>query len=126
MKNTTRHNTLRRGQNMLLRHWKTALATALCAAACSQLGLAQVAPPSILQIDVANNVLYQEDTSDVSKFATDPKVSRRPRARREKLQPGCRRRRHCGRQWPAREGDSYSLRGEHFSQHGPRPRPGNR
>ena len=29
----------------------------------------------ILQIDVANNVLYNEDTSDVSKFATDPKAT---------------------------------------------------
>jgi len=75
MKNTTRHNTLRRGQNMLLLHWKTALAAALCAAALSQPGLAQVAPPSILQIDVANNVLYFEDTSDLSKFATDPNVT---------------------------------------------------
>jgi uncharacterized protein (TIGR03437 family) len=74
MTNTTRPNTVPRAQNMLLRHWKTALAAALCAAACSRLGLAQIAPPSILQIDVANNVLYQEDTSDVSKFATDPNV----------------------------------------------------
>jgi uncharacterized protein (TIGR03437 family) len=74
MKNTTAHNTLRRGQNMLRLHWKTVLATALCAAAFSHPGLAQVATPSILQIDVANNVLYQEDTSDVSKFATDTNV----------------------------------------------------
>ena len=72
MKNTTRPNTLPRARNMLRRHWKTALATALYAAACCQLGLAQVAPPSILQIDVANNVLYDEDASDVSKFATAP------------------------------------------------------
>src|ERR1051326_6357067 len=75
MKNTTRHNPLRRGQNALLLHWKTALAAVLCAAAFSQPGLAQVAAPSILQIDVANNVLYQEDTSDVSKFATNPNVT---------------------------------------------------
>jgi uncharacterized protein (TIGR03437 family) len=54
--------------------WKTALGTALCAAACSQLGLAQVAAPSILQIDIANHVLYLED-SDVSKFGTDPHVT---------------------------------------------------
>jgi uncharacterized protein (TIGR03437 family) len=60
---------------MLRLHWKTALATALCAAACSRLGLAQVAAPSILQIDVANNVLYDEDTSDVSKFAANPNVA---------------------------------------------------
>lgn len=59
----------------LPRLWKTALAAALCAAAFSEPGLAQVAAPSILQIDVANNILYGEDTSDVSKFATDPKVT---------------------------------------------------
>ena len=75
MKNTTRLNTLGRGQNILLLYWKTAFATALCALACSQLGVAQVAPPSILQVDVANNVLYFEDTSDLSKFATDPNVT---------------------------------------------------
>jgi len=75
MKNTTRLNTLGRGQNILLLYWKRAFATALCALACSQLGVAQVAPPSILQIDVANNVLYLQDTSDVSKFATDPKAT---------------------------------------------------
>ena len=75
MKNTTRHYTQRTGQNMLRRNWKTVLAMTLCAAACSRLGLAQVAAPSILQMDLANNVLYDEDTSDVSKFATDPNVS---------------------------------------------------
>src|SRR5258707_8397784 len=58
-----------------LRLWKAALAATLCAAAFSQPGLAQVPPASILQIDVANNVLYLEDTSDVSKFATDPKAT---------------------------------------------------
>jgi uncharacterized protein (TIGR03437 family) len=73
MKTTTRFN-LRRGKNMILLHWKTVLATALCAAACSQPGLAQVAAPSILQIDIANHVLYLED-SDVSKFGTDPHVT---------------------------------------------------
>jgi uncharacterized protein (TIGR03437 family) len=75
MKNTTRFNPLRRGQNVLLRYWKTALATALCAAAFSQPGLAQVAAPSILQIDIANHVLYFNDTSDVTKYGTDPTVA---------------------------------------------------
>src|SRR6266487_6125211 len=75
MKNTTRHNTLRRGQNMLLLHWKTALATTLCAGACSGVALAQVTAPSILQIDTANHVVYFEDTPDLSKFATDPNVT---------------------------------------------------
>ena len=60
---------------MLLRHWKTALTTALWAAACSQPGLAQVAAPSILQIDIANHVLYFNDTSDVTKYGTDPNVA---------------------------------------------------
>ena len=60
---------------MLLRHWKTALATAVCAGACSGLALAQVVAPSILQIDTANHVVYFEDTPDPSKFATDPNVA---------------------------------------------------
>ena len=54
---------------------KTALAMALCAAACSHLGLAQVAAPSILQIDIANHVLYFNDTSDVAKYGTDPNAA---------------------------------------------------
>ncbi len=62
------------------RFWTGALAATLWAAAFSQTGLAQVAPPSILQIDVANNVLYQEDTSDVSQFATAPKATAPARA----------------------------------------------
>ena len=77
MKNTTRHNTLQRGRNILPRHWKTALATALCAAACSRLGVAQVAPPTILQIDTADVVLYFEDTPDPAMWATDPNVPTR-------------------------------------------------
>jgi uncharacterized protein (TIGR03437 family) len=68
-------NRLRSGQNMLSLHWKTALAMALCTAACSRPGLAQAAPPSILQIDTGNVVLYTEDTSDLSRFATDPNLT---------------------------------------------------
>src|SRR5947208_7755528 len=64
-----------RESTMLLSHWKTALATALWVAACSQPGLAQVQPPTILEIDTENVVQYFEDTSDVSKFATDPNVT---------------------------------------------------
>lgn len=52
-----------------------ATAAALFAAAFSQLGLAQVAPPSILQIDLENNVLYSPDTTDFSKYATEPNVT---------------------------------------------------
>jgi uncharacterized protein (TIGR03437 family) len=55
-----------------LRRGKTALATALCTAVCSQLSWAQVAAPTILQIDMADFVLYREDVSDPVKYATDP------------------------------------------------------
>jgi uncharacterized protein (TIGR03437 family) len=62
-----------------VRRAKTAIAMAVCAAACSQLcsqpGLAQVAPPSILQIDLADHVLYFQDAFDLSKFATEPNVT---------------------------------------------------
>ncbi len=54
---------------------KTTLAMALCAAACSQFSSAQVAPPVILQIDLTNNVLYFQDISDISKYATEPNVT---------------------------------------------------
>jgi hypothetical protein len=56
---------------MLLRHRRTVLATALCALACSQPGLAQVAPSITLQVDVENFVVYTYDVTDNSKFATD-------------------------------------------------------
>jgi len=75
MKNTTTHKALRRGRHTLRLHWKTVLATALCAAAFSQPGSAQVAPPSILQIDIANHVLYFNDTSDVTNYGTDPNAA---------------------------------------------------
>src|SRR5438034_4617274 len=61
---------------MLLLHRKTALTTALCAAAFSQLGLAQVAPTTILQIDVENQVEYDLDVSDLAQWATNPNVVR--------------------------------------------------
>src|SRR3989442_10533048 len=60
---------------MPLIHWETALATALCAAACSQPGLAQAPPATILEITTENTVAYNTDVFDVSKFATDPNVT---------------------------------------------------
>jgi hypothetical protein len=48
------------------------IATALCAAAYSQLGLAQVAPPAILTIEYENGVRYVYDTVDIPAFATVP------------------------------------------------------
>ena len=43
--------------------------------ACRNLGRAQTLPRTILEIDVENYVAYNEDTSDPSKFATDPNVT---------------------------------------------------
>src|SRR5713226_1611492 len=62
---------------MLTLHLKTALAMVLCAVACSQPGAAQVAPATILQIDLENYLNYVEDipASDVSKLATNPNVT---------------------------------------------------
>ena len=54
-----------------MQHWKKALVTTLCVVACSRLSLAQ-APPTILEVDVENYVAYFEDSSDLSKFATNP------------------------------------------------------
>jgi hypothetical protein len=54
---------------------KTALAATLCVAAFSCPGLAQLAPPTILRIGTANNVIYVEDIADPSKFATDANVT---------------------------------------------------
>ena len=59
-------------------HWKAALATVLCAAAYSQVALAQVATPSILEIDTENFVEYVDDItalSDPSKIGTNPNVT---------------------------------------------------
>jgi len=50
---------------------------ALGAAIYCQPITAQVAPPSILQIDIADHVLYFEDAADPAKFATDPSVPAR-------------------------------------------------
>lgn len=55
-------------------YWKTGLAVALCTAAWTQPGRAQVAPPSILQIDLTDHILYFEDIADPARFATEPNV----------------------------------------------------
>lgn len=61
---------------MLLLHWKTAFAAALCAAAYGQPSFPPQAPATILQIDVENQVEYDLDVSDLTKWATDPNVTR--------------------------------------------------
>jgi hypothetical protein len=53
---------------------KIAMAVLLVAAYCT-VGQGQVPPTTILEIDVENAVRYQEDVSDLSKFATDPNVT---------------------------------------------------
>ena len=47
---------------------------ALGAALFCQPTVAQVAAPSILQIDIADHVLYFEDAADPAKFSTDPNI----------------------------------------------------
>src|SRR5712691_11658885 len=59
----------------MARNRKIILAAALYAAAFSQPGLAQVTPTSILVVDVENLVNYNQDTSDLFKFATNPNVT---------------------------------------------------
>src|SRR5438874_494379 len=50
------------------------LAAAIWAVACTQTGSAQGTASDVLQIDIENFVRYFEDSSDFSKFATDPNV----------------------------------------------------
>jgi hypothetical protein len=63
------------GTTALLLHWRSALATALCAAACCQPSWSQVAPSSILKIDLADFVVYSQDSGDPLKYATEPNVT---------------------------------------------------
>ena len=49
--------------------------TVLLLAAYCTLGQGQIPPATILEINVENSVRYQEDISDLSKFATDPNVT---------------------------------------------------
>ena len=53
-------------------NWKTALAAVLCA---SRIGVAQVAPATVLEVQAENLVAYVGDVSDVLKFATEPGVT---------------------------------------------------
>lgn len=55
--------------------WKKFTAVALCVAASCGIGLAQVSPATILEVDVENRVSYSDDTFDFSKLGTDPGVT---------------------------------------------------
>src|SRR5713101_5281588 len=59
----------------MTRKAETFAMTVLWAAAHCNLGLAQVTPPTILEIDVENAVQYVRDIYDPSKFGTDPNVT---------------------------------------------------
>ena len=54
--------------------WKTVAVAALWAAS-RHVSLAQVAPATILEIDLENRVQFVGDISDVSKLASDPNVT---------------------------------------------------
>lgn len=54
-----------------VRRAKAVIAMAICAAACCHLSLAQVAPPTILQIDLADYTLYRQDIPDPARYATE-------------------------------------------------------
>ena len=59
----------------MIRQAETLAMTVLLMAAYCTPGQGQVATPTILEIDVENIVQYQEDISDVTKFATDPNIT---------------------------------------------------
>src|SRR5579872_1976905 len=63
-----------KGETMT-RNETTLVVTMLLFSACRNLGRAQTLPPTILEIDVENYVQYMEDTSDISRFATDPNAT---------------------------------------------------
>ena len=54
---------------------KPALVAFIWLAACCQPGLTQPVPASVLQIEVRDIVRYNEDLSDVTKFASDPSAT---------------------------------------------------
>ena len=56
------------------RIWRTFIMAVLCAGCC-EAARAQVAPPTILEIDIENFVAYYDDVPDASKRATDPNAT---------------------------------------------------
>ena len=59
----------------MIRKTETLAMTILLVAVYCNLALGQATTPTILGIDVENSVVYRDDISDVSKFATDPNVT---------------------------------------------------
>lgn len=53
-------------------NWQLVAAGVLCTIVWPQPGISQAAPPVVLQVDIENMVQYFGDTSDPSKFATNP------------------------------------------------------
>ncbi|MBI3695800.1 MAG: hypothetical protein HY238_13295 [Acidobacteria bacterium] len=61
--------------------WKTLVSITLWAVLSNRPGSAQVAPATILEIDLENVVQYFQDIPDLSKFATDPNATTAVRLR---------------------------------------------
>lgn len=59
----------------------TSALAVLSVVACCTTGQGQVSPPTILEIDIENQVQYYVDTSDLSKLATEPNVTPAVQAR---------------------------------------------
>jgi hypothetical protein len=55
--------------------------TALSVSALSVMGFGQTAPPVILAVDIENVVIYQQDSGDAAKFATDSGIVTPPAIR---------------------------------------------
>jgi uncharacterized protein (TIGR03437 family) len=71
---TTLRNSTTAKETIMNRIWRTFVIAVLCAACC-EAARAQVAPPTILEIDIENFVAYYDDVPDVSKRATDPNAT---------------------------------------------------
>src|SRR5437763_10235750 len=55
--------------------WKPLFLPCIWLAACCQPAPAQAVPNSVLQIEVQNVVRYNDDVSDVTRFATNPSAT---------------------------------------------------
>src|SRR5207244_2218466 len=62
-------------RNQMIRKLQTHALAVLWMAVYCTLARGQGTPATILEIDVENFVQYVEDTTDLSKFATDPNVT---------------------------------------------------
>ena len=59
----------------MIRKAETLAMTVLMVVLYKNLALGQATPPTILAVELENYLSYREDTSDLSKFATDPNAT---------------------------------------------------